>query len=321
MRRILLPLLLGAVAAACAVSIAGAASGTGDEKSPVLPGRVVDKDGKTVTVRDIRRIVVLNGDLAETTFALLGPLGYGKYVVGTDTGALYPAAAARLQNIGYRATLSAEGIISLKPTLVIGVGDGEAPAGPPAVLAQIRAAGIPVVLLHEHNEITAGAAKLRELGRAYGVPRRGERLAKQVEGQIALARKEAARTTSRPRVAFLYLRGPRVQLICGAGFNSNSLIVAAGGIDAGAGAGVKGCAPITSEALVAARPDVLLVLKDGLESVGGVSGLTRIPGVAETPAGRNHRVLAYDDLLLLGLTPRTGSALRSLVRGLHPELR
>jgi iron complex transport system substrate-binding protein len=62
------------------------------------------------------------------------------------------------------------------------------------------------------------------------------------------------------------------------------------------------------------------VLDDGLASVGGVPGLMRIPGVAQTPAGRNRRVLHYDDLLLLGLTPRTGRALRALVRGFHPEL-
>ena len=66
---------------------------------------------------------------------------------------------------------------------------------------------------------------------------------------------------------------------------------------------------------------MLLVLSAGLESIGGVKGVLRIPGVALTPAGRNRRMLAYDDLLLLGLGPRTGASLRPLVRGLHPELR
>lgn len=313
--------MLGFAVAALAIGAPVAAAKNGDERAPQLPARVVDKDGKTVTVRDISRVVVLNGDLAETAFALLGPLGLGHHIVGTDLGALYPPAAAKLQNIGYRATLSAEGIISLKPSLVIGVGDGTAAAGPPAVIDQLKAAGIPLVLFHDHSDLNAGPKKLRELGKALGLPKRGERLARQVEGQIALAKKEAAGVTSRPRVAFLYLRGPRVQLLCGAGFNSSSLIAAAGGIDAGAQAGIKDCVPVTSEGLVAARPDVLLVLKDGLASVGGVDGLLRIPGVAQTPAGQQRRVLAYDDLLLLGLTPRTGAALRSLVRGLHPELR
>ena len=189
------------------------------------------------------------------------------------------------------------------------------------MIEQIRNAGVAVVIVPEIEELTAGPTKLRLVGQALGVPKRGAKLAAQVAGQIALARREAARATSKPRVAFLYVRGGPVQLIGGTETRSNSMIVAAGGIDAGAEAGIKGYQPITAEALVAARPDVLLFLSAGLESIGGVNGALRIPGVAQTPAGRNRRMLAYDDLLLLGLGPRTGAALRSLVRGLHPELR
>jgi iron complex transport system substrate-binding protein len=110
-------------------------------------------------------------------------------------------------------------------------------------------------------------------------------------------------------------------MIGGTNTRSHAMIEAAGGIDAGAEAGIDGYKPITAEALVAARPDVILFLTAGLESIGGVAGAMRIPGVAQTPAGRNRRFLHYDDLLLLGHGPRTGAALRSLVRGLHPELR
>jgi iron complex transport system substrate-binding protein len=198
---------------------------------------------------------------------------------------------------------------------------GTASAGPPAVIDQVRAAGVPVVIVPEVEELTAGPTKLRLVGRALGVPKRGAKLAAQVAGQIALARREAARASSRPRVAFLYVRGGPVQMIGGTNTRSHSMIVAAGGIDAGAEAGIDGYKPITAEALVAARPDVILFLSAGLESIGGVAGALRIPGVAQTPAGRNRRFLAYDDLLLLGLGPRTGAALRALVRGLHPELR
>src|SRR5262245_8494340 len=110
MRRVL-ALLTTVVASLALTYAATAALPKGDERAPKLPARIADKDGKTVTVTDLSRIVVLNGDLSETAFALLGPLGLGGRIVGTDTGALYPPAAAKLKNIGYRATLSAEGII------------------------------------------------------------------------------------------------------------------------------------------------------------------------------------------------------------------
>jgi iron complex transport system substrate-binding protein len=303
---------LAACVGAALLAGAGAFSATPVESSPVLPATAIDNGGRSVTVRSVERIVPLNGDLAETIYTL----GLGRNVVATDLSATYPPAATRLHRIGYQRELSAEGIISLRPTVVVGSSE----AGPPTVIQQLRDAGLTVLILQEDERLEAGPAKLRALGRALGVPKRGARLARQVERQIALARAEAARATSRPRVAFLYLRGDRVQMIGGRGTRAHTMIEAAGGVDVGAEIGIEGYRPITAEALVAARPSVLLVLSAGLESVGGLDGLLRIPGVAQTPAGAARRVVAADDLKLLGLGPRTGSALRLLVRALHPEL-
>jgi iron complex transport system substrate-binding protein len=309
---VLVAVLLPAAAAGNATT-APAKRPAAVEKQPVLPARVRDKDGRTVVVRNVSRIVSLNGDVTETIFAL----GLGNRLVGVDTSALYPPArVARIRKIGYQRTLSAEGILSLRPTVVIGTAE----AGPPAVVSQLRSAGLTVVILRQNDSLTAGPWKLREVGKALGVPKRGEKLARQVQRQITTARTEARSASLHPRVAFLYLRGPRTQLIAGTKTRADTMIVAAGGVNAGAEAGIEDYKPITAEALVASRPDLLLVLNDGLDSVGGVSGLMRIPGVAQTPAGRNRRVLHYDDLLLLGLGPRTGTALRSLVRGFHPGL-
>ena len=313
--------LVCAAATVVALAVVGGAGARPDaapapapvEKAPVLPTRVQDVNGRTVVIRNVSRIVPLNGDIAETIFTL----GLTKNVVGVDTSALYPKKTVdRLPKIGYQRTLSAEGILSLRPTVVI----GSTEAGPPHVLEQIRAAGVTVLVIPELVTLDAGPRKLRLLGRALGVPKRGERLARQVAGQIATAKREAGRATSRPRVAFLYLRGAPVQMIGGKGTRADSMIQAAGGHDVGSELGIEGFRPITAESLVASRPDVILVPTGGLQSVGGIEGLLRIPGVAQTPAGRNRRVLDYDDALLLGLGPRTGSALRQLVRGLHPGL-
>jgi iron complex transport system substrate-binding protein len=284
------------------------------ETRPILPARVTDANGKTVTIRNVARIVPLNGDIAETIFTL----GLASRVVGVDTSALYPKKFVDpLPKIGYQRTLSAEGILSLRPTIVI----GSTEAGPPTVIQQLRQAGVTVLIVPEIVALDAGPRKLRLIGRALGVPKRGERLARQVEGQIATAKREAARATSKPRTAFLYLRGSSVQMIGGRNTRADTMITAAGGIDAGSAIGIDGFRPITAESLVAAQPDVILVPTLGLASVGGIDGLLRIPGVAQTPAGRNRRVVHFADDLLLGLGPRTGSALRRLVRGLHPEVR
>ena len=123
----------------------------------------------------------------------------------------------------------------------------------------------------------------------------------------------------KPRVAFLYFRGSQTQLLGGEGSGAASLIEAAGGIDVGVEAGVRGFIAITPEALVTANPDVILLFTSGLDMVGGVDGLLEIPGVALTEAGRNRAIVAFDGLYLLGYGPRTGAALAELIAAIHQE--
>ncbi|MCC6832364.1 MAG: ABC transporter substrate-binding protein [Thermoleophilia bacterium] len=310
MRRLGTALLTGL--ALLVLMASSAAPAPRPERAPVLPSRVTDAAGDRITVRNASRIVVLNGDVAEVVFAL----GLGGRVVGTDTSATYPAAAARLQRIGYQRTLSAEGILSLRPTVVI----GNTTAGPASVIKQIRDAGVTTVILPDDDRVASAWQKIRNVGRALGVPNRAARLAAITRTRIQAAQRRAARSTSRPKVAMLYIRGSRVQLLGGKGSRGDVMIAAARGRDVGAELGITGFQPITAESLVAAAPEVLLVPQAGLDSVGGIDGLLRIPGVAQTPAGRNRRVLAFDDQYLLGIGPRTGAAIRDLSSALHPEL-
>lgn len=290
-----------------------AAAAPAAERAPVMPTRVRGVDGRTIVIRSAARIVSLNGDLTETIYAL----GLGGNLVGVDTSATFPAAAAGVTSIGYQRQLSAEGILALRPTVVI----GSTLAGPAPVIAQLKAAGVPTVIIPEDDRLTAPMSKIRSVARILGVPRRGRALADRTQRQIraqSLKAARAARGVARPRVAFLYLRGSRVQMIGGTGTRSNIIIRLARGIDAGAETGVSGYRQLTPESLIASRPEVLVVPAAGLESVGGIDGLLRIPGVAQTPAGRDRRVVAFDDQLLLGLGPRTGSAIRKLAAGLYP---
>lgn len=282
------------------------------EAKPVLPATVTDKDGKQVTITDISRIVVLNGDLTEVVYAL----GLGEQVVGVDTSATYPPEAAAKPKVGYQRSLNAEGVLSLQPTLII----GNELAGPPQVIEQLKGAGVPVVLFKNVVSLDDVTRKIREVGTALGVPNRAELLAQQTKKEIDEALALAAKAKSKPRVAFLYLRGSTTQVMMGKGSGADTLITAANGIDAGAEAGITGSKPLTPEALVTAAPDIILVLSAGLKSVGGVDGLLQIPGMAQTPAGQARRVVDMDDQYLLGMGPRTGKALMDLVKALHPEL-
>ena len=288
--------------------------GAPPEAAPELPVTVSGADGEEVTVDDASRIVPANGDIAEVVFAL----GLGDSVVATDVSATYPPEADALPEIGYQRTLLAEQVLGLDPSVVVANPD----AGPPEVLDQLRTAGVPVVVLDYPHDLDGPAAKIRLVAAALGVPARGEELARSVTAAIDAASASAESLVSaagdRPRAVFLYLRGSNVQQVGGRGSGVDALLAAAGAVDVGVELGVDEFQPLTDEALIEAAPEVLVVTTSGLESVGGVDGLVELPAVAGTPAGRDRRVVAVDDQLLLGLGPRTGEALEQLVAELHP---
>lgn len=283
------------------------------QAAPKLPVTVQDKDGRNVTIADVSRIVPLNGEITEIVYAL----GLGKNVVGVDISSTYPPEVKQVASIGYQRTLAAESILALRPTLVI----GNENAGPPPVLEQLRSAGVPVLIMKYHTTLESVGPRIREVAAALGLPDAGATLATRTQTEIDAAKALAATSTSRPRVAFINVRSGGTQQIWGRGMPSNPMITAAGALDAGAESGINGSKPITAEAFVTAHPDVLLMFAASLQDAGGVEGVTALPGIAQTPAGKNKRILAYEDQYLLGLGPRTGQAMMELVKALHPELR
>jgi iron complex transport system substrate-binding protein len=259
------------------------------------------------------RIIPVNGDLAEVVYAL----GLGDHVVATDLSATYPPAAEDTPKIGYQRTLVAETILSFEPTVVL----ADELAGPPEVLDQLASAGVRIVRTTREDTLDGPATKIREVAAALGVPERGEELVASLEAQLAAAATEAEAAVAaggRPKVLAMYLRGPDVQLVFGRGSGIDAVVEAAGGIDLGTVMGVEENAELSTESVVAAATDVLLVTTTGLDSVGGVDGLLAIPGIDQTPAARDRRVVAFEDQYLYGLGPRTGALVAELVTAFHP---
>jgi iron complex transport system substrate-binding protein len=272
------------------------------------PYRLVDATGKAVEVRSVERIVSLDGITTEILFAL----GVGDKVVGRDDSSYYPPQVLRLPSVGYQFRLSAEGILSLKPTLVIGRED----VRPPQVLDQLRQAGVDVVLVPTEPSIAGAKRKIRVVAQAVGQAERGEALVRALERDLlALRAFQAQHASKRLRGLFLYLRGPGTTFVCGEGSTPVGVMELAGLENAAKG--IRECQPMTAESVVAAQPDVLVVFKRGLESVGGIEGLLKLPGIAQTPAGQNRRVVAMDDLYLGSFGPRAGRAALDLFRAAY----
>lgn len=271
---------------------------------------VTDADGQPFIVRDTSRVITLGGPVTEIVYAL----GAGGKVIAADTSSSYPAAVTTLPKIGYQRALTAEGIISLKPTLVIATTE----AGPPTTLAQLRAAGVNVLILAVEYTPQGTKAKISTIARVFGKEARAAELNATIDRDLAKAGLLAARFKSRPKVMFIYARGAQSAQIGGSDTAADAMIRLAGGVNPVGS--VQGYKPLTAEAAVAAAPDVVLMLSGGLESVGGKEGLLKLPGIGQTPAAKNGRVVALDDLYLLGFGPRLGRAVQDLTLQLHPEL-
>lgn len=273
------------------------------------PYRVVDARGKAVEVRSTERIVSLDGITTEILFAL----GVGEKVVGRDDSSYYPPQAQKLPSVGYQFRLSAEGILSLKPTLVIGREDVQ----PKEVVEQLERAGVAVVLVPTEPSVEGAKAKIRTVAQAVGEAERGEALVRALERDLLLLRAFQAQHAAKGklRALFLYLRGPGTTFVCGEGSTPVGVMELAGLENAAKG--IRECQPMTAESVVAARPEVIVVFSRGLASVGGLEGLLKLPGVAQTPAGQKRKVVAMDDLYLGSFGPRAGRAALDLFRAAY----
>lgn len=267
-------------------------------------------DGVEETITDTSRIISLNGDITEILFAV----GAGDRVVGVDVTTTFPPEALQLgPPIGFGQRLAAEPVLALSPTLVI----GDQQIGPPEVIDQIRAAGIPVAIIALESELSGIRTKIETVARLVGEEAAGAALADTVDAEIAAAQALAATAADMPGVAFVYARGPEALLLFGPGSVTSALIEGANAVDTVRGPPVG---PLTPEALAAANPDFLVTSQAAIDSLGGPDAFAELPGVAQTTAGAAGNLLIYDDALFLGFGPRTGRALRQLVLDLHPDL-
>lgn len=285
---------------------------------PTLPVELTDSQGTKVTVTDVSRILAL--DLYGTTSRTVFELGLGSHVVGRDTSSAFPEIRDRPLVTPSGNDLSAEAILNLAPTLII----TDTSLGPWDVILQMREAGVAVVVVDSKRSMENVDALTRQIAAAVGLPDQGAKLAERTQKAITEMKAQIARVApteadSKLRIIFLYMRGQSgIYYLFGKGSGTDSLIDALGGVDVATEVGIKGMIPMTDEALVDARPDVVLVMTKGLESVGGIDGLfTHVPAISLTPAGKNRRIVDMSDTQVLSFGPHSAGVLDALAVALY----
>jgi iron complex transport system substrate-binding protein len=241
------------------------------------------------------RLISIGGALTEIIYLLKADTE----LVGVDTTSIYPTAATRLPNIGYARSLSSEGILALRPTQLIATED----AGPPIVLRQIVDAGIPLSILPSGHQFIDVINRVRTIGRLVHKTDAAEVLASRLLLQWSNTQKRVANSKlNSTRVLFILSQNPSQLMVGGEKTSAAAMIAYAGARNAISG--LSGFKPLTPEAVIAANPDVLLLTDQGMKAVGGIGGVLRFPGISQTRAGKEQKVVSLEAMYLLGFGPR-----------------
>ncbi|WP_240689853.1 ABC transporter substrate-binding protein [Brevibacterium sp. S111] len=290
-----------------------------------LPVTVKSNDGPAQTVKKTDRILAMNqnGGIAA---AVVG-LGLGCNLVGrdiaTDFSQLVPGAEQLPLITQGGHEINAEAVLALSPDVIL----TDTTIGPYDAQLQLRNAGIPVIFISSsYSEgVRSAGPQVREVAEALGVPELGDKLAERTVREINDTQKAVAKLApedpaDRPRTVFLYLRG-NIYYWFGVGSGADSLIQSVSARDVAAEVGFEGMSPTNSEALIKAAPDVIIVMTLGLASVGGIDKALELPGIKQTPAGKNRRLVDMSDYEVMSFGPRSAQVLAALGTAIYaPEL-
>ncbi len=273
---------------------------------PKLPATVTDGSKASVTITSADRIVTLLGSNTETVYAL----GLGSKIVGVDVTSQYPADVSTKTQLGNFSTITAEPVLSAKPTVVF------APAIPNviAALATVKAAGVPVVFVPETVDFATGENRIRLIADALGMSSTGDKLIADLRAQVDRAKKAVPAEVSKLRVLYLTYRNNQLSVF---GQNSApySIVAQLGAVNVVDEQSLK-TGSITAEAIIAAKPDVILFPEDVSKTIGGPKAFAALPGVAQTPAATQGQIYAVDATKAQSLGPRAGEALADIVKAI-----
>lgn len=271
---------------------------------------VHDARNRDVAIDDAARIVSVGGAITEILYAL----GMETRITGVDSTSLYPPAALRDKpNVGYMRKLSAEGVLGLNPTLVLAMQG----SGPKETIDVLDAAKVPLVLVPEVFSEQGLLDKISLVGHAMGADARAACLSRNVAHDLTQLRELRDKVTQPRRVMFVMSLLNGRAMAAGHNTAANEIIRMSGAINAIDD--YDGYKAITDEAIVAAKPDAVLTIARGDETLEA-SAIYSHPAFALTPAAANKAFITMDGLYLLGFGPRTASAARELAIKLYPDL-
>jgi iron complex transport system substrate-binding protein len=237
-------------------------------------------------------------------------------LVARDLTSIYPERIRSLPSVGYHRALSAEGIMSMRPTMLLTDGN----LGPDAVVSQVKKVGIPIVVMTPGSTLDSAQLLMSELGRRFRHERQADSVLVEWRQGMSQSLADSAQWVSRhrPRVLVMHF-GQLVNdyLAMKRGTTADQIVRWAGGVNAVDSVG--GMLRLTPELIAKAAPDVIIATDIGFDRLGSVEKFAALPGVALTPAAKTKRLHRIDESELMYFGPRTPSTVREIAGWLHPR--
>ena len=256
------------------------------------------------------RVLAVGGAVTEIIYAL----GEQDRLVGRDSTSTYPPEATALPDVGYNRALSPEGVLSVKPDLILARENN----GPPEAVEVLKSTGVRWVDVPDDFTLEGIDENITIIAAELGVADKGEALKAKVAADIARARDRLASVESKHKVMFLLSLADDKIRTSGRNTAASNIIELAGGENVITD--FEGYKQISDEAAINAAPDIILMMNGRGESADhdAVNALIEAhPALSTTPAVRNGRIIRMDGLLLLGFGPRTGQAITQLAEALY----
>ncbi|EGQ8091076.1 ABC transporter substrate-binding protein [Vibrio vulnificus] len=208
----------------------------------------------------------------------------------------------QLPKIGYHRRLSAEGLLALSPTKLIGSDE----MGPAPVLQQLKSTGVDIEVVNTQANVDGLKARIDQIAAILNKPQEARQLKSLVDQQVQ-SLKANQPTNQKKKVLFLLIHEGRAANVAGTDTTPDAIINLAGAINPAADK-ITAYKPLSSESMVEMQPDVILVSGRSFEKLGGPDAIIKMmPLLAATPAGQNKQIMTIDGAALVG-----GLGLKSL---------
>ena len=255
---------------------------------------------------DSSRVTIAGGSLTEIVYLL----EQENKLVAVDITSNFPEEAKQLPSIGYVRALSAEGVLSLSPSLILGEDD----TGPPTVMEQLSRVGIQIEIIPEENSTDGIIKKVKCVAEILGVDENTKDKtlailnadAKELKLLTEMNKEES------PKVMFILSMESGSPTVGGRDTSADGLIKMTGAVNVMDS--FEGWKPVSTEAIIQAKPDFILISERGLNSFGSIEKLGQHPSLVFTPAAKNNNIIAMDGMAMLGFGPRTISSAKDIAQ-------